>query len=179
MFKNGRYFLIVGSVALNIAFTSAWLVYAIPASFELPETPSSAASTGAIWCPLHRELDVTPEQWRQIEPRLKDFRHSAESACQRFGQLRLEMLDLIAAATTDTEAIAAKQDEILAGQRKVQELVIGQLLAEKEVLTPEQAARLFAMIRVQGGCERSGSRSGAGRGRGGFGRVLRESPGDN
>jgi Spy/CpxP family protein refolding chaperone len=64
------------------------------------------------------------------------------------------MIDLIAAAQPDRQAIAAKQEEILAGQRKMQELVIGQLLAEKQVLTPQQQKELFDLLRQ--GSERSG-----------------------
>lgn len=178
MFQSVKYFLIVGSVALNIAFVGAWLAHAIPAQWESKQAPVPSASTGGVWCPLHRKLNVADEQWRQIEPRLREFRESADSVCKHVSALRLEMVELVAAATTDAEAIAAKQDEILAGQRKMQGLVIGQLLAEKEVLTPEQEAQLFEMIRTQSGCNRAGSMVMPGRAQGGAGRLLRGEPSD-
>jgi Spy/CpxP family protein refolding chaperone len=62
------------------------------------------------------------------------------------------MIDLIASTRPDRQAIAAKQDEILAGQRKMQELVIEQLLSEKQVLTPQQQKDLFDLLRQRGGC---------------------------
>jgi len=168
MWRSSKRFLIVGSVALNLAFVGVWLAHAIPAALDKEGAAASPKNKnmGRIWCPLHQQLNVSDEQWEQIEPRLKEFRESAQSACQHVNKLRLEMLELIAVPTPDREAIAAKQKEIQAGQRKMQGLVIGHLLAEKEILTPEQEERLFALIR-----ERSGGPM-----RGGIGRVLRDGP---
>jgi Spy/CpxP family protein refolding chaperone len=59
------------------------------------------------------------------------------------------MLQLVASAEPDGQAIAAKQEEILAGQRQMQRLVIGRLLAEKEVLTPGQQEAFFGLMRRQ------------------------------
>ena len=165
MWRSSKRFLIVASIALNLAFVGVWLAHAIPAGTG-KEVASPPAASGRIWCPLHERLNVSDEQWAQIEPRLREFRQSAQSVCQHVSKLRMEMLELIAAPTPDLEAIAGKQEEIQAGQRKMQGLVIGHLLAEKEILTPEQEERLFALIR-----ERSGGPM-----RGGIGRVLRDGP---
>ena len=170
-------FLILASVALNVAFAGVWLAHAIPATIPAPGAPQDVSAPGTeeeeIWCPLHRMLKVSDAQWQRIEPRLKEFRAAAEAACARVQSLRLEMLDLIEGPEPDAEAIAAKQDQILAGQRQVQSLVIRQLLAEKEVLTSDQEAELFALIRARSGCNRSGPLMMSGPGRGGMGRVLR------
>jgi Spy/CpxP family protein refolding chaperone len=66
--------------------------------------------------------------------------------------LRSALLDLLAAEHTDREAIAAKQAEILNGQREMQKQIIAHLLAEKQFLTPEQSTRLFQMMRRRSGC---------------------------
>ena len=174
MWCSSRRFLIVASVALNLAFVGVWLAHAISAGVGGELAPSPPATPGRIWCPLHEKLNLTDEQWEQIEPRLKEFRQSAQSVCQNVSQLRLEMVELIAAPTPDLEAIAAKQEEIQAGQRKMQGLVIGHLLAEKEILTPEQEERLFTMIREQSGCDRGGPMMMRGPSHRGIGRVLRE-----
>ena len=106
---------------------------------------------GEVWCPLHRELGVTNEQWQRLEPRLAQFHQTAQAVCRQTQAKRAELVDLIAAGT-DRTAIAARQEEILAGQRRMQELVIEQLRAEKEVLTAEQQRKLFDMIRAHSGC---------------------------
>ena len=173
MWRSSKRFLIVASFALNLAFVGIWLAHAIPAGVGGELAASSPAMQGRIWCPLHEKLQLTDEQWEQIEPRLREFRQSAQSVCQNVSQLRLEMVDLIAAPTPDLEAIAAKQEEIQAGQRKMQGLVIEHLLAEKEVLTPEQEDRLFMMIREQSGCDRGGPMMMSGRPHGGVGRLFR------
>jgi len=176
MWRSSKRFLIVASVALNLAFVGVWLAHAISAGVGGELAPSPPATPGRIWCPLHEKLNLTDEQWEQIEPRLREFRQSAQSVCDTVSQLRLEMVELIAAPTPDLEAIAAKQEEIQAGQQKMQGLVIGHLLAEKEILTPEQEERLFTMIREQSGCDRRGPMMMSGRRHGGVGRMFRDEP---
>lgn len=173
MWRSSKRFLMVASVALNVAFIGVWLGHAIPAGMGKDNAPTPA-TTGRIWCPLHAQLNVSDAQWGQIEPRLKEFRQSAQSVCEHVSELRLEMLELIAAPAADREAITAKQDEIQAGQRKMQELVIGHLLAEKEILTAEQQQRLFDLIRQQSGCDRRGPMTLPGPSHRGIGRVLRD-----
>lgn len=120
------------------------------------ETRCGPRSSETVWCPLHRELDVTPEQWEKIEPRLREFRTSADAVCQQVRQLRAEMTDLLAAPETDLESLKAKQEGIFAGQRRMQGLVIEQLVNEKKVLTAEQQQRLFEMLRSRSGCRHGG-----------------------
>jgi Spy/CpxP family protein refolding chaperone len=176
MWHSSKRFLIVGSVALNLAFVGVWLAHAIPAVLDSEGAAAPPKTTGPIWCPLHRQLNVSSEQWEQIEPRLKEFRESAQSVCKHVNKLRREMLELIALPTPEREAIAAKQEEIRAGQRKMQGLVIDHLLAEKEILTAEQEERLFALIREHSGCDRGGPMMMPGPSHGGIGRVLRDGP---
>lgn len=176
MWRSGKQFLIVASVGLNLAFVGVWLSYAIPAGVGNEVASSPRAETGRIWCPLHEKLNVSDQQWAKIEPRLLEFRRSADSICRHVGRLRLEMVDLLAAPTPDRDAIAAKQDEIQAGQRRMQELVIGHLLAKKEILSFEQEGRLFMMIREQSGCDRKGPLMMSGRPGGGVGQMFRQEP---
>ncbi len=175
MWSSGKRFMIVASVALNLAFVGVWLAHAIPAGMG-KEAASPPVTSGRIWCPLHERLKVSDEQWKRIEPCLKEFRQSAQSVCQDVSKLRLELVELIAAPTPDLKAIAAKQEDIQEGQRKMQGLVIDHLLAEKEVLTPEQRERLFTMISEQSGCDRKGPMMMSGRPHGGVGRMFRDEP---
>lgn len=62
----------VASVALNAAFVGIWLAYAV-ASQPRPQQAGETTTQQAIWCPLHRELDITEAQWARIEPQLAEF----------------------------------------------------------------------------------------------------------
>jgi len=147
--------LIVASVALNVAFVTVWIVHAVTRRAHPQESNETTGQEGIqerIWCPLHRELAVTEEQWVQIEPRLRKFQAAVGELTQQVRSLRSEVIDLIAADIPDPKAIRAKQDEILATKRKVQSLVAAHLLAEKEILTPGQQTQLFEMLRQRISC---------------------------
>ena len=64
----------------------------------------------------------------------------------------LREVDLIAAEEPEVESIRAKQDEILATKRRIQDLVADHLLAEKEILSLNQQQRLFEMLRNRAHC---------------------------
>lgn len=147
MWKKIVPLLVVFSVALNVAFVGIWAVRVFPAQrFE------DGASGDPVWCPLHRALKVTGEQWGRLEPRLVEFRRESEATCAEMGRLRGELIDLIDVIRPDREAIASKQEEIRAGQRRMQQLVIEHLLEEKEVLTADQEKDLFDLLRRRIAC---------------------------
>ena len=159
MWKKIRPLLILLSVALNVAFVVFWAAHALPAHFR---GRSWAGHEEGVWCPLHRRLGATEAQWREIEPRLVEFQKSARPVCDEVNRARAELIDLIAGPNPDTEAIRAKQEEILAGQKRMQELVISHILNEKKSLTQEQQKQLFRMMREQSGCAGHGSMMGRG-----------------
>lgn len=151
MWKKIAPLLIVLSVALNIAFISVWAVHAARSHW-----PTDAPSREDAWCPLHRRLNVTDEQRRQLEPRIAEFRSRSQTICVELNRLRTELIDLIASDNPDRQAIAAKQEEIRAGQQRMQQLVVEHLLAEKQVLTAEQQKELFDLIRQRSACHGPG-----------------------
>jgi Spy/CpxP family protein refolding chaperone len=151
MWKKTAPLLIVLSVALNIAFISVWAVHAARSHW-----PTEANGDSEIWCPLHRRLNVTDAQWQQIEPRIAKFRDRSQTICAELNRLRTELIDLIASDNPDRQAIAAKQEEIRAGQQRMQQLVVEHLLAEKQVLTAEQQKELFDLIRQRSACHGPG-----------------------
>ena len=159
MWKKIAPLLVVLSVALNVAFIGVWAAHAIGSL--RPVEP--ADDHGKVWCPLHRRLNVTDEQWRKIEPRMAEFRRASEALRQEINRSRGEMMDLVASPQPDRQAITAKQEEIRAGQRRMQRLVIEHLLAEKEVLTLEQQKVFFDMLRRRSGCAGPGRMMGLGR----------------
>jgi len=150
--RKYAFLLIVLSVALNVGFASIWAAQTVAGHWAGWAGCGHKGGDGAISCPLYRSLAVTDEQRQRLEPRLAQFQQATRSVCQETQRKRAELIDLVAAAQTDRTAIRAKQEEILAGQRRMQELVLEQLLAEKEVLTAEQQKELFDMIRRHSGC---------------------------
>lgn len=76
-------------------------------------------------------------------------------------------MELLAEVKVDEKAIRAKQEEILAGQEGMQNLVIELLLKEKEILTPEQQKALLKVIHQHCNCLENNER-----GSRGIGRVL-------
>lgn len=167
MWRKARPVVLAVSIALNVALLSSWALHAIPAHLH-ERHAAGGGGRSDTGCPLHRELEVTKEQWREIKPRLAEFQKAAQAICEEVNRTRREMIDLIAAPEPDRQAIRAKQEEILNAQRRMQKLVIEHLLNEKEILGPKQKQRLFQMMRSRPGC--------AGRGplkRGAHGRSSR------
>jgi Spy/CpxP family protein refolding chaperone len=154
-------YLVLASVAINLAFAAVWLAHAAPALLK-----AEPAEERAVWCPLHRDLGVTAEQWERIEPRLREFQTSVGELCREVDLLRSEVLELVAAERPDTEAIELKQEEILSTKRAIQRLVVEHLLAEKQSLTSSQQAKLFELLRRRTECGANPPMSGRGSGQG-------------
>ena len=157
MWKKMKTAILFFSVALNVAFGTMWAIHRLPAHLGCTGHKGDSNAKSCVSCPLHLKLGTSEKQWQEIEPHLVEFKTSAQAVCRDINQLRNELIDLVAAPQTDFEAIRAKQDGILAGQRRMQELVVSFLLKEKEVLTPQQQKSLFDMIRKQGDCAGSSS----------------------
>jgi Spy/CpxP family protein refolding chaperone len=160
MWKKIAPLLIVLSVALNIAVVGVWAAHAIRGHWTAPDRCGHRDGPEGVSCPLHRKLNVTDEQWQRLEPRFEKFRRDSQALCQEVTRRRGELIDLVASPEGDRQAIAAKQEEILAGQRRMQQLVIEHLLAEKEALTPPQQKELFNLLRRRSGCAGHESMSG-------------------
>jgi HEAT repeat protein len=89
---------------------------------------------------------------RATDPLVKTLGDEDPDMRSQATRARLELLDLLAAPEPDMKTIVVKQEEILAGQRRMQELVIKHILAEKELLTPEQLKELFNLLRQRSRC---------------------------
>lgn len=147
MWPRVRTLALLLSLSLNAAFLAIGVGHAVTGDRFRASGPSQDRTPGTIWCPIHRELGVSPEQWKQIEPRLVQFQDAAQKQREVIQELRTQMMARLAAPEVAAEAVKAKQEEILAAQRVMQGLVIEYLLAERELLTPPQRARLFELIR--------------------------------
>jgi Spy/CpxP family protein refolding chaperone len=138
--------LFVLSVSLNTAFIAIWLMQALPSLGKVQQAAESGAGNNSGLAALHREIGVTPEQWGRIKPYVLNFQKETEAQLEIMGGLHDQLMALLAAPRLAEAAIRAKQEEILAGQRRMQDLVFQLLRREKEILTPEQQKDLLKAI---------------------------------
>jgi len=136
------------SVALNIAFCGVWFLRSVQGR----ETPKKGKVRGPVWSPLHERLGTNDEQWSKIEALQIELKRKGSAICRLQTQRRMELVDLVSADRPNLDGLRAKQDEILAGQRKIQDLAIAHLLKEKDLLTPEQQKILFDLMRKRLEC---------------------------
>jgi Spy/CpxP family protein refolding chaperone len=108
-------------------------------------------------CPLFRQIGASPEQWNRLQPLLREFGQASEPIRMDVDRKCAEVYALLVAPDVDRRAIAARQEEILAGQRRMQDLSIEQLLAEKRLLGAEQQEAYFDLLSLRTGTRRSRS----------------------
>ena len=161
--------LIALSLALNVAFAGTWAAQRLAAG-DSGRLQEKAALHGepAVWCPLHRELGVSAQQWERIEPLLRAFQERVQALCRQLGQERDQMIALLSAPEVDQDAVRSQQQRILEGHGRMQDMVVEHLLAEKAVLDSVQQAKLFSLVSQHASCAAGGPpMMGAGMRRGG------------
>lgn len=141
--------LIVVSIGLNVAFVAAWLACRIPGR-------GGGCHSIRAACPMHVRLGATEPQWREMETRLTAFRESSKPLCAEIQRYRSDLLNLVAEPVPDRAAIRAKQEQILKGQRQMQEKAIENLIGLSATLTPKQRKRLFELLRERTQCSSNG-----------------------
>jgi len=134
------------SLALNAAFTATWAVRTVSSGRSEQPRPPEAAQEGEVWSPLHRRLDVTQEQWRQIEPHMREFMETMQERRERISEVRHDMLDLLFSQDVDRDAIEKQQDRVLNAFRKTQNVVLQHVLTERRYLTDGQERKLKRML---------------------------------
>jgi len=144
MMRKNAFLLIVLSVAMDVGFAGIWAAQTVAGHWPAWKGCGHEGGDGAVWCPLYRRLAVTDEQRQRLELRLAQFQQAARAVCLETQRKRAELIDLVGVAATDRTAIRAKQEEVLAGQRGMHELVIEQLLAERERPLRASSKRSFS-----------------------------------
>ena len=143
--------LVLLSISLNVALAIGWGVRALRTSSELAARPADAGAGS-----LQEQLGLSLEQQRQIESMREAFRPSAATTSAEINRRRQELLELLAEPNPDRERLQEKQREIRTGQRLMQELVLEQILAEKQVLLPAQQQNYFGLLQRRPGGPRHG-----------------------
>jgi Spy/CpxP family protein refolding chaperone len=139
---------LIFSIGLNVAFIAVWAVKSLPERTAQIQPAPATDDEGRMWCPLYRQLGVDSVQWQQIEPRLRLFQAEVAAKRTAIAKLRAQMLEILASESLDSQELQGIQEEILACQGQMQVLVVSHLLAEKQLLTPEQRSKLFKMMQA-------------------------------
>ncbi len=121
---------------------------------------------------MPRELQLTDEQKEELADIQTDLLINVDEGRGGMRQAQRELIELLSQPEPDREAISQQLDRISEIQRRVQQHVVDRLLAEKQLMRPEQLEAFNKVIRSRlmsgRGMGRSGGRGGTG-GRGGVG----------
>ena len=133
--------LFLASMALNVAFTATYLAYKIPSMATFNENSSRQ--------PVFLQLDLTPEQSQAFGAERDRFRVRLQEWGKEVKTLQIELIRLLEMAPPDHQSIERKQDEIQRVQKVVQDGVIDHVQLAGSLLSPEQRARFFRLIKAR------------------------------
>ena len=149
--------LVALSVGLNIAFLAGWAMshrrdgwFRKDPLAAVDEQPRAQE----IWHPMHRRLGLGRQQWQRLEPQVRRFYDELEPIQLEISELRDELIGLLAAPDPDLAAIEDRQEQISKRQVELQDLIVAQLLQEKQALSEEQQKQLFDTLRRHESCPR-------------------------
>jgi hypothetical protein len=164
MWHEIRPCLLALSLGLNVPFVSMWAMRGVPASDSTrPNIPPPAVvrSNGSennfrsgfrgskgrapvdVSLDMYRRMGVSDEQMEVIKPRVVRFLDAYSELSKQRRQYSLELVNLVAADSPDHDAILEKQEQVIECHRRTQEIVVQNMLADTEILTPDQQKALF------------------------------------
>lgn len=130
--------LLIISLCLNIGVLAAM-------GWHYWSDSKNSASTTSL--PAYLQLNAEQEQqWHQIE---KPFLDQFGQATTKIAQHRNAMIDAIFAEPTNRQAIETERNAIAFLQEHQQQLLIEQLLKERDMLTVEQRKLLHGLLRQE------------------------------
>jgi len=97
----------------------------------------------------YEDLDLSGDQRARMEAGRDRFLKALDEIREKIIARHLELMDLIAADPTDRQAMEAKFQEIRSLQQLMQGNVMDHLLEDKQILTPEQRAKFFALLKAR------------------------------
>lgn len=110
-----------------------------------------APAAGHDGAPLHEYLGLDADQtrrWHEIE---RPFVQQFDAASAEVERHRVALIGAIFAEDVDRAKLEAERDAIARVQAEQQRLLLDQLLAEREILTPAQRVRLAQLLLDQPG----------------------------
>jgi Spy/CpxP family protein refolding chaperone len=139
MNENIKKILFVASVALNVVFAVTYFTYRLPSLAGVHQQ--------APMGPLFLQLDLTPDQLTRFKDERDRFRDRLQELGQEIKTRQIELIDLLGATPLDQQAIERKQEETQRLQGEIQQRVIVHFSQESALLTLEQRARFFQLIK--------------------------------
>jgi Spy/CpxP family protein refolding chaperone len=124
---------IIFSVALNVAFFTGYGVRI------LKDRPQYA----------YEELDLSKDQRSRLDGSRDRFLRALNEIYDKMDSRHIELVDLIAADPVDRRAIDKKFEEIHSLQKSMQQQVVGHLTELKQIMTPSQQTRFFAVLKAR------------------------------
>jgi Spy/CpxP family protein refolding chaperone len=142
MNENIKKILFIASVALNVVFAATYATYKLPLIAGVHQPPATRG-------PLFLQLDLTPDQLAGFKAERDKFRERLQELGQEIKTKQIELIDFLAAVPPDQQVIERKQEEIQRLQAAVQDRVIVHFLHESSLLSAEQRARFFDLIKAR------------------------------
>ncbi len=152
MSRKHRQFSHYISAALALA-----LAIAMPATYTFTQ-PSLAQELGEAPGKVLQQLNLSNEQLQQIKAIRERNSSEIKSGRQRLRQLQQEMQSLMA-GTASGDQVRAKFNEMQSLRQQVSKLQFEQMLAMREVLTPQQRTQLAEAIKQRKGNRRDPQRN--------------------
>ena len=94
----------------------------------------------------YKDLELTSDQAVQMDQLWIGLRERVEPSRTRLRELRKEFLDLLSAQALDRMTIEAKVEEMNECQAQIEQAVAQHLLAEKQILSPDQQLKFLKML---------------------------------
>jgi Spy/CpxP family protein refolding chaperone len=167
MWQEIRPCLLALSIALNVPFVSMWAMRGAPVAPKPdPEltkpsvTTAPSVSNGSqggfrfgfrtpkgrspldVSIDMYHRIGVTDEQMAVIRPRVIRFVDAYSELSKQRQKHSLELVNLVA-TDADHSAIQEKQEQVIECHRQTQDIVVQNMLADMEILTPDQQKALF------------------------------------
>ncbi len=125
------------------------LAIAMPVTLSFTQ-PSLAQDLGDAPGKVLKELNLSNEQLQQIKTIRERNRTEIMSSRQKLRQLHQEMRDLMA-GNTSSDQLRAKFNEMQSLRAQVAKLQFEQMLAMRDVLTPQQRTQLAEIMKQRKG----------------------------
>ncbi len=143
--------LIIGSFIFNIVFIGMWMAHAVPRHF-MKFGQCGFAGNAHQQCALQKTLSLNDSQWTLLKSGVESLRESRACLCREMAKHRMTLLDELEKTPTDSAALFACIDRIVACQKNLQALIANHILEEKKMLTQDQQRRFFNTLRSNMSC---------------------------
>lgn len=140
MNENMKKILFIASFALNAVFAVTYITCKLPSLAGVHQLPTPGG-------PPFLQLDLTPDQLTRFKAERDHFHARLQELGQETKTKQIELIDLLGAAPPHQQEIERKQEEIQRLQGVVQDRVIVHFLQASALLTSEQRARFFQLIK--------------------------------